>query len=136
MIEREYGRKPNLYVYTCLIQACVQSKQVKRSWDIFNQMLQSGVAPDAVTYGTVIHSCIYCNKFEQAMTLVRHAYMLPCQANLRQGQPFALDWAERPRTIPLQPEVLRTLLGALRRKDQKALVEELEGIMASNATCA
>merc|ERR1719277_1598994 len=64
LVESRYGQKPNLYVYTCLIQACVQNKQVRRSWEIFEQMLRSGIEPDAITYGTSVHGCIYFNRFE------------------------------------------------------------------------
>merc|ERR550514_2654053 len=76
LMETRYGEKPNLVAYTCLIQACVQNSQVKRGWDLFHSMLRSGVQPDAVTFGTLIHGCIYGNKFDMAMSLVRRAYCL------------------------------------------------------------
>merc|ERR1719277_1162266 len=76
MVEPEYGMKPNLHVYTCLIQACVRNRQVQKSWEVFGSMFQAGTVPDAVTYGALIHGCTYHNKFEQAMALVRHAYSL------------------------------------------------------------
>merc|ERR1719343_649682 len=76
MVEREYGMKPNMHVYTCLIQACVRSKQIYKSWELFGQMLRTGITPDAITYGTVIQGCTYHSKFDQTMALVRHAYAL------------------------------------------------------------
>merc|ERR1719316_1959713 len=74
LMESGYDEKPNLYVYTCLIQACVQNMQVKRGWDLFFSMQDKGIEPDAVTYGTLIHGCVYANKFDLAMTLVKRAY--------------------------------------------------------------
>jgi len=130
-LETEYGQKPNLYVYTCLIQACVQNKQVRRSWEIFNTMVNSGVEPDAITYGTVIHGCVYLNKFQYAMILVRHAYQQPQVPNTDPDTPFVFS-SPLKKAVPLQIEVLQMLLAALRRKDQGSLAAELDGIMAEN----
>jgi pentatricopeptide repeat protein len=134
-MEREYGRKPNLFVYTCLIQACVQNKHVRQSWDIFNRMLTAGVEPDAITYGTVIHGCVYLNRFAMAMSLVRHAYMLPQKADADAGVeiPFAVDALPIKSPVALQIEVLQMLLAALRRKDQATLASELEIIIAEHS---
>mmetsp|Transcript_129645 Transcript_129645/g.276542 ORF Transcript_129645/g.276542 Transcript_129645/m.276542 type:complete len:913 (-) Transcript_129645:160-2898(-) len=139
----EFGRTPNLFVYTSLIQACVQNKQVRESWEIFHRMLRSGVSPDAVTFGSVIHSCIFCSKFEQAMALVRYAYILPVKSDAqpkeaKQWGPLEASIAELEglpaltRPVPLQSEVLRALLGALRRKAMGSLADELEAIMAES----
>jgi len=134
-MEREYGRKPNLYVYTCLIQACVQNKQVRRSWHIFNEMLRAGVMPDAITYGTMIHGCVYANKLDLAMTLVRHALMLPTptEAAMKRGTgPLVLEELQVRRRIQLQTEVVRVLHAALRRKHQLGLAAELATAVALN----
>lgn len=160
MAEEEYGVKPNLHVFTCLIQACVRNSQIRSSWEVFNAMLREGVVPDAITYGSVIHGCVYQNKFEQAMELVRHAYALPAPDGCSPLQslgfaaaaaakppsrgggagraaaagaetpPSAAEAPQRRRPVPLQPEVLRALLGALRRKGHHAFGAELEGIIA------
>jgi pentatricopeptide repeat protein len=141
IIRREYGVAPNLHVHTCLIQACVQNKQLQRAWDMFNAMLRSGVVPDAITYGAVIHGCIYQNKLEPAMVLVRHAYMLeePLSSSSTPGgggggrSPSAMATLEAGamgRPVMLQTEVLHTLSSALRRRDRSACVAELEAILA------
>lgn len=127
-MERDSGEKPNLFVYTCLIQACAQNNQVRRSWDIFNRMVRSGVEPDGITFGTMIHGCVYLNKFEHAMCLVRQAYMAaPLPGVPEPPSDFSLP---RPhRVVPLQADVLNTLLASMRRKRQALLARELEGIM-------
>lgn len=132
LMEEEYGMRPNLFVYTCLIQACAQNKHVRRSWEVFNRMLLSGVEPDAITYGTVIHGCVYLNKFEHAMSLVRHAYLKPSPEGLELESPFETQAIPLARPVCLQPEVLQMLLAALRRKEQTALAEELQAIMDEN----
>lgn len=131
LLETEYGQKPNIYVYTCLIQACVQNKQVRRSWEIFNKMANSGVEPDAITYGTVIHGCVYLNKFSYAMSLVRHAYKQTPPAGA-EDTPF-VSAAPLKQIVPLQPEVLQMLSSALQRKDQSALAAELADITVKHA---
>eukprot|EP00449_Zooxanthella_nutricula_P000995 CAMPEP_0198511766 /NCGR_PEP_ID=MMETSP1462-20131121/15015_1 /TAXON_ID=1333877 /ORGANISM="Brandtodinium nutriculum, Strain RCC3387" /LENGTH=920 /DNA_ID=CAMNT_0044241149 /DNA_START=77 /DNA_END=2836 /DNA_ORIENTATION=- len=73
-IKKDYGMTPNLHVYTCMIQACGRNQHVRRSWRVFGQMLLSGVVPDAIVFGTVIHGCIYQSRVDQALALVRYAY--------------------------------------------------------------
>lgn len=131
MIEQEYGIMPNLYVYTCLIQACMQNRQLRKSLELFNRMLRSGIMPDAITYSTIIHGCVYHNRFEQAMSLVRHAYMLLAPNTLLRS-PNSLFYFEKApvaRPVHLQQEALRVLLAALQRKELQELVGELELIM-------
>merc|ERR1719491_1747988 len=129
----DYGKKPNLFVYTCLIQACAQNKHVRRSWDVFNKMMQAGIEPDAITYGTVIHGCVYLNKFDHAMSLVRHAYMRASPEGIELDGQFATDAISLKKPVPLQHDVMQMLLSALRRKDQSALASELETIMSQCA---
>merc|ERR1719221_962584 len=133
MVEREYGMKPNLHVYTCLIQACVRNRQIHKGWGVFASMLQSGVAPDAVTYGTLIHGCIYHNKFDQAMALVRHAYALAEGTCLFESLGISPGGARlflcKPgRLVHLQQDVLKMLTTALKRKGQSSYLAELDRI--------
>jgi len=134
-VELEYGIKPNLHVYTCLIQACVRNKQIRKSWEMFGSMLCSNICPDAITYGTVIQGCIYHSKFEQAMALVRHAYALDVGgacilqilgANITRDGKKNL---QREQAIPLQTDVLKALSTALKRKGQISQAVELQSIM-------
>jgi len=132
-VEKEYGMKPNLHVYTCLIQACVRNKQIRRSWEVFGGMLCSQTPPDAITYGTVIQGCVYHSKFDQAMALVRHSYALegPCileSLGVSSTGSGGRD-LRRKQAIPLQTDVLKALLAALKRKDQGAQANELQSIM-------
>merc|ERR1719498_1076399 len=125
ILENKYCQTPNLYVYTCLIQACTQNKQVRRSWEIFNKMGMAAVEPDAITYGTVIHGCVYLNKFSYAMALVRHAYKRPSPSDVDVDIPF-LSLPMLKHKVPLQHDVLQMLLAALKRKDQNPLAAELD----------
>eukprot|EP00932_Pfiesteria_piscicida_P007125 SRR837773.17111.p2 GENE.SRR837773.17111~~SRR837773.17111.p2 ORF type:complete len:212 (+),score=77.51 SRR837773.17111:68-637(+) len=137
MLESKYGMSPNLYLFTCLIQACVRNRQIRKSWQVFGQMFLTGVMPDAIAYGTVIHGCIYHSKFEEAMAFVRHAYSAPTPsgwqakalAPLLEIPSAALRAQDAP--LVLQAEVVRALNKALRRKGQTALIDELEALTSS-----
>lgn len=139
IVEEQYGMKPNLHVFTCLIQACVRNRQIRKSWEVFGNMLRSGISPDAITYGTLIHGCIYHNKFEQAMALVRHAYALAKGTCLLQSLALVPPDAklaaatQKPGPIVrLQQDVLKMLMAALKRKGQSLLLAELEAIVAKH----
>mmetsp|Transcript_72809 Transcript_72809/g.129273 ORF Transcript_72809/g.129273 Transcript_72809/m.129273 type:complete len:676 (+) Transcript_72809:2-2029(+) len=137
-MECKYGQKPNLFAYTCLIQACVQNRQIVRSWEIFDRMLWDGVEPDAVTYGTVIHGCVYASRFDQAMRLVRHACMLPArwaagEVGASGDRPFAMEAIQLKKPVELQLTVMQTLLAALQKKEEYDLASELEQLMAAQA---
>mmetsp|Transcript_25181 Transcript_25181/g.57908 ORF Transcript_25181/g.57908 Transcript_25181/m.57908 type:complete len:844 (-) Transcript_25181:13-2544(-) len=125
-IESKYDAQPNLHVYTSLIQACVQNRQLKRSWDIFSQVHAKGLSPDAILYGTLIHGCIYANKFEQAMCVVRHAYAL-------QQPKTAVPWCDSAsserKAVPLQPEVCQALMAAMKRREHNELCAELQFVL-------
>lgn len=132
-VEREYGMKPNLHVYTCLIQACVRNKQLRKSWELFGRMLCADILPDAITYGSVIQGCVYNNKFDQAMALVRHAYALddPSGHCILQvlGLGSGVSSPRRGHPAPLQTDVLKALQTGLKRKELYALAAELQTII-------
>jgi pentatricopeptide repeat protein len=116
-------------VYTCLIQACVQNMQVKRGWDLFYAMQDKGIEPDAVTYGTLIHGCVYANKFDLAMTLVKRAYGVE---SAEDRSPKRMPSQKTEKSVQLQPEVLNALLSALNRKGKSDQSAELESLMNTN----
>lgn len=133
--EAKFGIEPNLFIYTCLIQACVRNQQVKLSWELFNRMLRRHVEPDAITYGTLINGCVYQCRFDAAMSLVRHARLLPPKAQQPDGDmPFEFACVKLTRPFVLQREVLSALLIALRRKERFDLAQELECIIAEQQT--
>jgi pentatricopeptide repeat protein len=133
LMETEYKEKPNLFVYTCLIQACVQNMQVKRGWDLFHAMQDKGIEPDAVTYGTLIHGCVYANKFDLAMILVKRAYNVESKEATGDRSPKRkMSPAGSAKLVQLQPEVLNALLSALNRKGKSDQAGELESLMSTN----
>lgn len=143
LVEQKYSTEPNLFVYTCLVQACVQNQHVRRGWDIFASMLKSGKKPDSIMYGTMIHGCVYLSRFEHAMCLVRHAYLRPLvhaqespdapQQPLLSEVLTTLSACRPSKPVALQMEVVKVLSSALRRKQRLQLLSELEEIVGNAA---
>jgi len=119
-----------------LIQACVQNMQVKRGLDLLRTMQEKGIEPDAVTYGTLIHGCVYANKFDLAMTLVKRAYNLeskdPAKDPAKESSLKRKPPQKTEKSVQLQPEVLNALLSALNRKGKSDQATELESLMSTN----
>jgi len=128
-VEREFGIKPNVHVYTCLIQACVQNKMVKRSWEVFNTMLRSRIEPDSVTLGAVMMGCIHHHKFEQAMSVARYAYGVQ-EPGGASASTFAFNdcFHGRGTQVQLQPDILEGLQSALKRKGEMNHLAELKAM--------
>jgi pentatricopeptide repeat protein len=72
-ITKKHHFKPNVHVYTNLVQACASNQQLPRGLDVLEQMIQEKVAPDSRTYSILIRSSISKGLFEQAAGLLRGA---------------------------------------------------------------
>jgi len=106
--QRELGVKPNLQVYTSLIQALAHNKLGHRVLDVFSQMVSAGIEPDALTLATIMQGCINLGLFDQALTVVRQS------------------------SVRFQPEVLQNLLEAMRYKGCQTGATELEALMSNH----
>jgi len=76
-MSQKYGLKPNVYVYTNLIQACVSNRRHDRALTVLETMVKERVQPDQRTYGVLIRASIFQNQPEQAAALLRTALGLP-----------------------------------------------------------
>jgi len=77
-ISEKYGVKPNVHVYTNLMQACVSNRgHAAKALTVVETMLKEGVALDSRTYGVLIRSSIFQNQYPQAAGLLRGALGLP-----------------------------------------------------------
>merc|ERR1719498_1018278 len=53
-ITKKYHFRPNVHVYTNLVQACVSNQQLARGMTILEQMIKERVAPDSRTYSILV----------------------------------------------------------------------------------
>lgn len=93
--------RANVHVYTCLLQACVQNRQLARALALHDTLVAEAVQPDAKLYSTLARGCLACGSYERLACVVRAAHGLPSSL-------------ARPRVGPgLEPAVLEEVMGAL-----------------------
>jgi len=76
-ITKQYKFKPNIHVYTNLMQACIGNRQLSRAFKVLENMIKERVQPDCKTYSVLIRACFYQSSHEQAASLLRAALGLP-----------------------------------------------------------
>jgi len=77
-ISKEYGFRPNVQVYTCLMQACFQNRQCQRAIDFHDQIVSEGhCCLDEKAYTVLARGCLQTGAPEQAAQVVRCAFHLP-----------------------------------------------------------
>merc|ERR1719453_2798219 len=74
---RRFDLQANVHVYTCLIYACFQNRQMSRALELHDSMItEAGVEPDERTYAVLARGCIGAGSFDKAANVVRAAYGL------------------------------------------------------------
>merc|ERR1719238_1245520 len=76
-LPRKYKFKPNVHVYTNLMQACIGNRQQHRALTVLETMVKEHVQPDCRTYAILVRASLYQNDTEQAAMLLRTALGLP-----------------------------------------------------------
>jgi len=70
------GLKPNIQVYTCLVQACIHNRQMARALQLHDEILISGCEPDQKTYNVLLRGCLRAGNLLKATEVVRCSYLL------------------------------------------------------------
>lgn len=73
-ITTEYRFRPNIQVYTCLIQACFQNRQPARAITLLDTILKDGLRPDEMTYTALARGCLQASLAEEAAEMTRRAF--------------------------------------------------------------
>jgi len=76
-ITQKYKFRPNVHVYTSLIQACVGSRQLARCLTVLQDMVNDWVQPDGRVYVVLVRAFNNNGQHEQASKLLRAALGLP-----------------------------------------------------------
>merc|ERR1719197_1506253 len=73
-----HGFRPNIQVYTCLMQACIHNRQMERALALHDAMIEdSGCQPDQKLYSVLARGCLQAGLTEKAAEVIRCAYNLP-----------------------------------------------------------
>merc|ERR1719311_139304 len=74
---KRFDLQANVHVYTCLIYACFQNRQMGRALELHDNMItEAGVEPDSRTYAVLSRGCLNAGSLERAANVVRAAYRL------------------------------------------------------------
>merc|ERR1719456_333629 len=75
-ITAKNGLRPNLQVYTCLMQACIQNRQIERALTLHDKMVSDGVQADEKCYSVLVRGCLQASRADKAVSAIRCAYGL------------------------------------------------------------
>merc|ERR1719261_1079573 len=74
---KRFDLQANIHVYTCLIFACFQNRQMPRALQLHDSMItEAGVEPDERTCAVLARGCLTAGSCEKAANVVRAAYRL------------------------------------------------------------
>jgi len=73
-LTNEFGFRPNIQVYTCLIQACFFNRQPAKALSLLDQILADGLHPDAKTFVVLVRGHLQMGLLDTAVELVRRSY--------------------------------------------------------------
>jgi len=74
----QHGFRPNIQVYTCLIQACIHNRQMDRALALHDTMIEeSGCQPDEKLYSVLARGCMQAGLMQKAAEVIRCAYRIP-----------------------------------------------------------
>merc|ERR1719327_2109061 len=74
---KRFDLQANIHVYTCLIYACFQNRQMPRALQLHDSMItEAGIEPDERTYAVLARGCLGAGSCEKAANVVRAAYRL------------------------------------------------------------
>merc|ERR1719215_1713702 len=72
-LSQKYNFRPNVYVYSGLVQACIFNQQLPRGVHVLERMVTEGIAPEGRTYAILLRASMSKGLFEQAAGLLRGA---------------------------------------------------------------
>merc|ERR1719401_13622 len=122
-LSKQNGLRPNVQVYTCLVQACVLNKKLERALSLHDTMVADvGSAIDDKFYAVLTKGCLQLHQPLKAIELVRAAYQLP-------GHGLAVSAKKNGAPVGVEARALEELAGRL-QSGGKAEQEALEKLNA------
>merc|ERR1719262_2102930 len=76
-LSAKHNFKPNVQVYTCLMQACILNRKLDRALALHDQMVLADCPPDEKLYTGLTRGCLQLHAPQKAADVVRAAYQLP-----------------------------------------------------------
>jgi len=104
-ISKKYNFRPNVYVYSNLVQGCVSNQQLPRGVSVLEQMVNEGISPDGRIYAILLRASMSKGLYKQAEGLLKGAL----------GLSDALPFLQQPMAVcySLDHSLVNELLGNL-----------------------
>jgi pentatricopeptide repeat protein len=71
--ESEYGQRPSVIHFTCLVSGCLRLKQYDQAWRAYELMELHGVVADAMMISTLAPAMQTCQRYDRILHMARHA---------------------------------------------------------------
>jgi len=111
-LSQKHGFRPNVQVYTCLVQACLLNRRLERAMTLHDTMVaDAGCVVDEKFYAVLARGCLQLHQPLKAVEVVRAAYQLP-------GHSLAEPANKHFRPIGVEARALDEFVGRLRSGGQ------------------
>jgi len=94
-LSQQHGFRPNVQVYTCLVQACLLNRKLDRALALHDTMVaDTGCWTDEKFYAVLARGCMQLHQPFKAIEVVRAAYQLPGHSMAtpaRKGKPSGVE---------------------------------------------
>jgi len=117
------GLKPNIQVFTCLIQACIHNRQLQRAFDLHDQVIAVKCEPDQKIYTVLARGCVQTGNLDKAVEVVRCAHRMSGHGFKQPSRSYGIDTKVVEELImklnqggPSEVELGRSLLADLKQQ--------------------
>merc|ERR1719253_1069182 len=107
-LSQQHGFRPNVQVYTCLVQACLTNRRLERALTLYDTMISdSACVTDEKFYAVLARGCMQLHQPLKAVEVVRAAYLLP-------GHSLAVPARKDARPVGVESRALDEVAARLR----------------------
>jgi len=76
-LSQQHGFRPNVQVYTCMVQACLVNRRLEKALALHDTMVaDAGCSVDAKFYAVLARGCLQLHQPAKAIEVIRAAYQL------------------------------------------------------------
>merc|ERR550532_3373673 len=120
-LTQQYNLRLHVQVYNNLVHACTANQDMQHALQVFEQMLNERVRPDARTYTLLLRGSVACGDVWETAGLLRAAY------GLHDAHPMVAQFGNSKHTScgKLSPEVVTEILEGLVHKRNMEIVVQL-----------
>eukprot|EP00425_Heterocapsa_triquetra_P006374 CAMPEP_0195158130 /NCGR_PEP_ID=MMETSP0448-20130528/185509_1 /TAXON_ID=66468 /ORGANISM="Heterocapsa triquestra, Strain CCMP 448" /LENGTH=433 /DNA_ID=CAMNT_0040196925 /DNA_START=1 /DNA_END=1300 /DNA_ORIENTATION=- len=131
-LSTQNGFKPNVQVYTCMVQACVLNRKLDKALALHDTMLaDASCRTDEKFYAVLVRGCMQLHQPWKALEVVRAAYQLP-------GHSLASPARKDAPVVGVEARTLDEVMGRLQAggQEERQAVTELTSELWDGAAFA